>query len=503
MGPACRPRQRRRVLRFARRALAAVRVVPGAGERAPDEGRGGPLRRCGLGPHDGVRVRGAAAELRPRGGGPADARRPRARARRGCAQGGARWPDRRTAQRVTREAQIDDELGLGFDEWDLRYYTDLFRDVVKRDPTDVECFDMAQSNSEHSRHWFFGGRLVVDGVELEQTLFAMVKSTLTDERRRNRCAGVRSGGPGLGTGPPSLRRLAASLRFTTTLARSRALSRLLSGRPSPASRRRSPRPCPSCTRASPPRPTTSPAASRRLLEQSARQCNAAAPPPAPFRCPCAAEHSRCTHDAAHRIPRGTAALQDWHWRAHPGQPSDWKGGPRCGRDRWVQRGQPARARLPAAVGERLLCVRGKPRCAAGHRDRGQQRGQRLRQQVWRARRRRLYAIVRHAGPGRGAEGMDQGAAAALQPSASSSPTLPRCVPPLPQPIMFSAGLGYLDDRHRAKSDPSRGMLVIKLGGPAYRIGMGGGAASSRVQVCRPRAFPPRLPPRFPIVGQGH
>jgi phosphoribosylformylglycinamidine (FGAM) synthase-like enzyme len=42
-------------------------------------------------------------------------------------------------------------------EWDLVYYTDLFRNKLRRNPTSVECFDMAQSNSEHSRHWFFCG----------------------------------------------------------------------------------------------------------------------------------------------------------------------------------------------------------------------------------------------------------------------------------------------------------------------------------------------------------
>lgn len=35
--------------------------------------------------------------------------------------------------------------------------------VIKRDPTSVELFDMAQSNSEHSRHWFFRGILEIDG----------------------------------------------------------------------------------------------------------------------------------------------------------------------------------------------------------------------------------------------------------------------------------------------------------------------------------------------------
>ena len=49
--------------------------------------------------------------------------------------------------------RLDKEMGLGFDEADLDYYTNLFVDKLGRDPTDVECFDMAQSNSEHSRHW--------------------------------------------------------------------------------------------------------------------------------------------------------------------------------------------------------------------------------------------------------------------------------------------------------------------------------------------------------------
>ena len=51
--------------------------------------------------------------------------------------------------------EISTELGLSFDEWDIQYYTKLFRDTLKRNPTSVECFDLAQSNSEHSRHWFF------------------------------------------------------------------------------------------------------------------------------------------------------------------------------------------------------------------------------------------------------------------------------------------------------------------------------------------------------------
>jgi len=50
-----------------------------------------------------------------------------------------------------------------------------------------------------------------------------------------------------------------------------------------------------------------------------------------------------------------------------------------------------------------------------------------------------------------------------------------------KPIMFTAGIGYMDDLHQTKFDPEVGMLIVKVGGPAYRIGIGGGAASSRVQ----------------------
>ncbi len=42
----------------------------------------------------------------------------------------------------------------------------------------------------------------------------------------------------------------------------------------------------------------------------------------------------------------------------------------------------------------------------------------------------------------------------------------------------SAGVGQIDHQHLEKKDPEIGMLIVKIGGPAYRIGMGGGAASS-------------------------
>ena len=70
------------------------------------------------------------------------------------------------------------EAGLAFDDWDLDYYTNLFINEIKRNPTNVECFDIAQSNSEHSRHWFFKGRMVIDGEERPKHLMALLQDPL-------------------------------------------------------------------------------------------------------------------------------------------------------------------------------------------------------------------------------------------------------------------------------------------------------------------------------------
>jgi phosphoribosylformylglycinamidine synthase len=68
----------------------------------------------------------------------------------------------------------NEKYGWGWDAQDLEFYTSLFR-RMGRDPTDVECFDLAQSNSEHSRHWFFNAQLTLDGVPIPHTLFDLVR----------------------------------------------------------------------------------------------------------------------------------------------------------------------------------------------------------------------------------------------------------------------------------------------------------------------------------------
>ena len=73
--------------------------------------------------------------------------------------------------------KVNKDLGLAFDDWDLDYYTKLFSNHLKRNPTSVECFDLAQSNSEHSRHWFFRGKMIIDGEKIQDSLMEMVKKT--------------------------------------------------------------------------------------------------------------------------------------------------------------------------------------------------------------------------------------------------------------------------------------------------------------------------------------
>lgn len=82
-------------------------------------------------------------------------------------------------------SEANNELGLAFDDWDLEYYTKFFTNTLQRNPTTVECFDLAQSNSEHSRHWFFKGQLLIDKKENPQSLFSMIMNTQQHSHSNN------------------------------------------------------------------------------------------------------------------------------------------------------------------------------------------------------------------------------------------------------------------------------------------------------------------------------
>jgi phosphoribosylformylglycinamidine synthase len=69
--------------------------------------------------------------------------------------------------------------GISMDEWDRNLYYDYFVNQQKRNPTIVEIMDLNNANSEHSRHGFFKGKQIIDGQEMDDTLFELVTQTLT------------------------------------------------------------------------------------------------------------------------------------------------------------------------------------------------------------------------------------------------------------------------------------------------------------------------------------
>ena len=86
------------------------------------------------------------------------------------------------------------------DEADLIRFYRLFTEQLRRDPTDVELFQLAQGNSEHCRHGFFTGHMIIDGevqagqpdVDRQGTLASQSRQ-LTDRLRRRQ---LRDPGPG-------------------------------------------------------------------------------------------------------------------------------------------------------------------------------------------------------------------------------------------------------------------------------------------------------------------
>ncbi|MEJ2344903.1 MAG: phosphoribosylformylglycinamidine synthase [Gammaproteobacteria bacterium] len=68
------------------------------------------------------------------------------------------------------------ELGLALAPDEIEYLLDNFS-ALQRNPTDVELMMFAQANSEHCRHKIFNASWLVDGVEQERSLFAMIRNT--------------------------------------------------------------------------------------------------------------------------------------------------------------------------------------------------------------------------------------------------------------------------------------------------------------------------------------
>ncbi|MEW6132343.1 MAG: phosphoribosylformylglycinamidine synthase [Pseudomonadota bacterium] len=73
-------------------------------------------------------------------------------------------------------AKANVRLGLALSGDEIDYLADNFT-RMGRNPTDVELMMFAQANSEHCRHKIFNAAWVIDGVEQEKSLFAMIRDT--------------------------------------------------------------------------------------------------------------------------------------------------------------------------------------------------------------------------------------------------------------------------------------------------------------------------------------
>ena len=54
-----------------------------------------------------------------------------------------------------------------------------------------------------------------------------------------------------------------------------------------------------------------------------------------------------------------------------------------------------------------------------------------------------------------------------------------------KPMLFSGGVGQLDDRHLHKGQPEKDMVVVKVGGPAYRIALPHRSTTSVYRIALP------------------
>ena len=283
---------------------------------------------------------------------------------------------------------VNESMGLGFDDWDLEFYTKMFTETLKRNPTDVECFDMGQSNSEHSRHWFFGGKMILDGVEQDQTLFAMVKATL-----------------------PAVSNSVIAFHDNSSAIQGFKVKTL-----APVDG----------TRASSMQPKT--LTLHPILTAETHNFPTGV---APF---CGAETGtggrlrdvQATGRGAHTVAGISAyCVGNLHI---PGSLRPWE-----------EIGQPYPDTLASPLDIEIEASNGAS-------DYGNKYGEPV-----------VCGFTRSFGQ--------------RLPNGERVEWI--------KPVMFTAGVGSMDARHAAKGSPEVGMVVCKIGGPAYRIGMGGGAASSK------------------------
>ena len=72
--------------------------------------------------------------------------------------------------------EYNEQEGLALSREEMDYLLKVEKDLGRK-LTDSEVFGFAQINSEHCRHKIFGGTFIIDGQEMESSLFQMIKKT--------------------------------------------------------------------------------------------------------------------------------------------------------------------------------------------------------------------------------------------------------------------------------------------------------------------------------------
>jgi phosphoribosylformylglycinamidine synthase len=287
--------------------------------------------------------------------------------------------------------KINSEMGLGLDDWDIAYYYDLFVKDIGRNPTNVECFDLSQSNSEHSRHWFFRGKLIVDGIEVPGNLMKIIKQTLDANSANSVIA----------------------FKDNSSAIRGYEIDTLIPERPGSVSQFRKTR----------------------------------------------LDYDIIFTAETHNFPSGVAPF--------PG----------------AETGTGGRIRDVQATGRGALVIAGTAAyCVGNLRIPGYELPWEDLSFAYPANLASPLAIEIEASNGASDYGNKFGEPLIQGFTRSFGLRLPDGERrEWLKPIMFTGGVGQMNSRHVAKKEPAKGMLVTKVGGPAYRIGMGGGAASSMIQ----------------------
>src|SRR5664279_3725710 len=72
--------------------------------------------------------------------------------------------------------QYNQSEGLALNSEEVEYLEDLSKTIGRR-LTDSEVFGFSQVNSEHCRHKIFNGTFILDGKEMDDSLFALIRKT--------------------------------------------------------------------------------------------------------------------------------------------------------------------------------------------------------------------------------------------------------------------------------------------------------------------------------------